>query len=40
MANEMNEKYDMKISEKVDCSNFKKTKNAPSFSWFLVQVFY
>lgn len=39
MANEMNEKYNMKISEKVDCSKFKKTKNAPSFSWFLVQIF-
>lgn len=39
MANDFNEKYGMNICEKVDCSKFKKTKNAPRLSWFLVQVF-
>ena len=39
MANDFNEKYNLKISQKVDCSKFKKTKNAPKLSWFLVQMF-
>lgn len=40
MANDFNEKYGLKIKEKVDCRGFKKTKNAPKISWFLVQMFY
>jgi hypothetical protein len=39
MAKEFNEKYGLKISAKVDCTGFKKTKNAPRFSWFLVRMF-
>ena len=39
MANEFNEKYNLKITEKVDCSKFKKAKNAPKLSWFFVQLF-
>ena len=39
MANELNRKYNLRISKKVDCYNFKKTKNAPKLSWFLVQMF-
>ena len=39
MANKFNNEYGMKISPKVDCRGFKRTKNAPRFSWFLVQTF-
>ncbi len=38
MAKHYNEKYGLKVSSKVDCSSFKKSKNAPSLSWFLVNL--
>lgn len=39
MAHEFNEKYNLKIAEKVDCRGFKKAQNAPSLTWFFVQMF-
>ena len=40
MASDFNTKYDLNITEMVDCSGFKKTDNAPRLSWFLTQIFY
>lgn len=39
MAKHYNEKYGLKVSSEVDCSSFKKSKNAPILSWFLVNMF-
>lgn len=38
-AKEINEKYGFNITDKVNCSKFKKTKNAPKLSWVLMHIF-
>lgn len=40
MADEFNSTYGLNIREKVDCTKFRKTKNAPKIKWFLTQLFY
>lgn len=39
IANEMNEKYGLNITKKVDASSFKKLDNAPKFDTFLEMLF-
>ncbi len=38
-AEEINTAFDLHITEKVDCTKFKKTKNAPKLSWVLMRIF-
>lgn len=38
-AKTINEKYNCRITEKIDCSKFKRTKNAPWLSWALAHMF-
>jgi hypothetical protein len=38
MANEFNEKYNLKISVTTDCHNFRRAKNAPKLLWKLVKL--
>jgi hypothetical protein len=39
MAKKLNEKYNLNITEKIDCRNFKKAKNAPTLSWYFTKIF-
>lgn len=39
-SNKINKEYNFNITIKVDCSRFKKTKNAPKLSWILMHLFY
>ena len=38
-ANLINNAFDFHITEEIDCSKFKKTKNAPKLSWVLMHIF-
>lgn len=38
-AVKINNTFGSNITEKVDCSKFKKTKNAPKLSWILMRIF-
>ena len=38
-AEQFNKKYNLNITEKIDCNKFKKAKNAPLISWFLINIF-
>ena len=39
MAKEMNEKYGLNITERVNTLNFKRAPNAPKISWFFAHYF-
>ena len=39
-CNELNKKYGLNVTVKIDGGNFKKTKNAPKLGWFLMRLCY